>query len=296
MSFKSGYVGIIGLPNAGKSTLLNTILGSKVAIVSKKAQTTRHVIVGVHHQDDAQIVFLDTPGFHKVRDGLSKQMLKVTNNTIMDADIIYFLVDAKRHPNRDDALLMETIKKANKKVFLVLNKVDELAKSNLLEKLMLWNDWGQFDEVIPISAKEEDNIETLLKVTKQYLEEGYPFYDKDVTTTLDDETLIVELIREQILHFTNQEIPHSVAIVIDELEFLKNKMHLMVSVIVEKESQKRIVIGKGGSKKHDIVRFATIELRKLFGMKVDLTLFVKVEKDWRNKATHLKEYGYLDHE
>lgn len=296
MSFKSGYVGIIGLPNAGKSTLLNTILQNKVAIVSQKAQTTRHVIVGVYHQEDYQIVFLDTPGFHKVRDGLSKQMLKMTNNTIVDVDLIYFLVDAKRKPTRNDALLMDVIKRANKKVFLVLNKNDELSKARLLEQLLLWNSWAHFDEVIPISAKENDNIDTLLKVTHDYLEEGYPFYSEDVITTQSDETLIVETIREQVLHFTNQEIPHSVAIAIDELVFSNNRMDVMVSVVVEKESQKRIIIGHQGRKKNEIIRFASIALRKMYRKKVFLKIFVKVEKDWRNKPHHLKEYGYIEDE
>ena len=296
MSFKSGYVGIIGLPNAGKSTLLNTILQNKVAIVSQKAQTTRHVIVGVYHEKDYQIVFLDTPGFHKVRDGLSKQMLKMTNNTIVDVDLIYFLVDAKRKPTRNDALLMDVIKRANKKVFLVLNKNDELSKTRLLEQLLLWNSWAHFDEVIPISAKENDNIDTLLKVTHDYLEEGYPFYSEDVITTQSDETLIVETIREQVLHFTNQEIPHSIAIAIDELVFSNNRMDVMVSVVVEKESQKRIIIGHQGRKKNEIIRFASIALRKMYRKKVFLKLFVKVEKDWRNKPHHLKEYGYIEDE
>ena len=296
MSFKSGYVGIIGLPNAGKSTLLNTILQNKVAIVSQKAQTTRHVIVGVYHEKDYQIVFLDTPGFHKVRDGLSKQMLKMTNNTIVDVDLIYFLVDAKRKPTRNDALLMDVIKRANKKVFLVLNKNDELSKTRLLEQLLLWNSWAHFDEVIPISAKENDNIDTLLKVTHDYLEEGYPFYSEDVITTQSDETLIVETIREQVLHFTNQEIPHSIAIAIDELVFSNNRMDVMVSVVVEKESQKRNIIGHQGRKKNEIIRFASIALRKMYRKKVFLKLFVKVEKDWRNKPHHLKEYGYIEDE
>ena len=296
MSFKSGYVGIIGLPNAGKSTLLNTILQNKVAIVSQKAQTTRHVIVGVYHEKDYQIVFLDTPGFHKVRDGLSKQMLKMTNNTIVDVDLIYFLVDAKRKPTRNDALLMDVIKRANKKVFLVLNKNDELSKTRLLEQLLLWNSWAHFDEVIPISAKENDNIDTLLKVTHDYLEEGYPFYSEDVITTQSDETLIVETIREQVLHFTNQEIPHSIAIAIDELVFSNNRMDVMVSVVVEKESQKRIIIGHQWRKKNEIIRFASIALRKMYRKKVFLKLFVKVEKDWRNKPHHLKEYGYIEDE
>ena len=296
MSFKSGYVGIIGLPNAGKSTLLNTILQNKVAIVSQKAQTTRHVIVGVYHEKDYQIVFLDTPGFHKVRDGLSKQMLKMTNNTIVDVDLIYFLVDAKRKPTRNDALLMDVIKRANKKVFLVLNKNDELSKTRLLEQLLLWNSWAHFDEVIPISAKENDNIDTLLKVTHDYLEEGYPFYSEDVITTQSDETLIVETIREQVLHFTNQEIPHSIAIAIDELVFSNNRMDVMGSVVVEKESQKRIIIGHQWRKKNEIIRFASIALRKMYRKKVFLKLFVKVEKDWRNKPHHLKEYGYIEDE
>ena len=292
MSFKSGYVGLIGLPNAGKSTLLNTILQHKVAIVSPKAQTTRHVIVGVYNQRDYQIVFLDTPGFHQVGDGLSKQMVKATSTTILDVDLVYFLVDAKRKPNRNDERLFDLIKQSDRKVFLVMNKIDQLNKETLIEQLLLWNKMYQFDEVIPISALTNENVDTLLELTHQYLPEGHPFYLDDTVTTQKEETLIAEIIREKVIHLTNQEVPHSVAVMLDEIQFEENKLTIIASVIVDKDSQKGIIIGKNGSKKNEIIKLASIELRRLYQMKVALTLFVKVEKNWRNKASRLMEYGY----
>ena len=292
MSYKSGYIGLIGLPNAGKSTLLNTILQHKLAIVSSKAQTTRHVIVGVYHKEDMQIVFMDTPGFHQVGDGLSKQMVKATSTTIPDVDIIYFLIDAKRKPNLNDKRLLTVIEKANKKVFLVVNKIDELSKEKLIEQLLLWSKEYAFDEVIPISALHNENIDTLLNISKVYLPEGMPFYMEDTLTTQSEKTLIGEIIREKVLHLTNQEIPHSVAVVLDDVEFSENRLSIMASIIVDKDSQKGILIGKNGSKKNEIIRLASMELRRLYQMKVMLTLFVKVEKNWRNKASRLMEYGY----
>ncbi len=292
MSFKSGYVGLIGLPNAGKSTLLNTILQHKVAIVSPKAQTTRHVIVGVYNQSDFQVVFLDTPGFHQVGDGLSKQMVKATSTTIPDVDLVYFLVDAKRKPNKNDERLFGLIEHSEKKVFLVMNKIDQLSKESLIEQLLLWNNMYAFDEVIPISALNNHNVDTLLTLTGQYLPEGHPFYLDDTITTQREETLVAEIIREKVIHLTNQEVPHSVAIFLDEILFEENKLTIIASIIVDKDSQKGIIIGKNGSKKNEIIKLASIELRRLYQMKIDLSIFVKVEKNWRNRVSRLMEYGY----
>lgn len=294
MSFKSGYVGLVGLPNAGKSTLLNALIKSKVAIVSSKAQTTRHVIVGVVHQPEYQIVFLDTPGFHQVGDGLSKQMVKATSTTIPDVDLVYFLVDGKRRPNQNDERLLQLIKKDNKKVFLVVNKIDELKKDVMMQQLTLWNALYEFDEVIPISALKEDNLERLLEITATYLPEGLKFYESNVITTQSDETLISEVIREKIVHLTNQEVPHNVAVKLDEVEFEDNKINILAQVIVDKDSQKGIVLGKNGSKKNEIIKQASIELRRMYQRKIYLKLFVKVSENWRNKQSRLKEYGYDD--
>lgn len=292
MSFKSGYVGLVGLPNAGKSTLLNALLQTKVAIVSNKAQTTRHVIVGVVNQPDAQIVFLDTPGFHQIGDGLSKQMVKATSTTIPDVDLVYFLVDGKRKPNLNDERLLHLIKKDNKKVFLVLNKIDELKKEAMIQQLLLWSDMYDFNEVIPISALKEENLKQLLKITIDYLPEGLKFYDSDVITTQTDETLISEVIREKIVHLTNQEVPHSVAVHLDEVEFEENKITISAQIIVDKDSQKGIILGKQGTKKNEIIKQSSIELRRMYQRKIYLKLFVKVSENWRNKQSRLKEYGY----
>lgn len=292
MSFKSGYVGLVGLPNAGKSTLLNALIKSKVAIVSNKAQTTRHVIVGVVNQPAYQIVFLDTPGFHQVGDGLSKQMVKATSTTIPDLDLVYFLVDGKRRPNMNDERLLQLIKKDNKKVFLVLNKIDELKKETMMQQLVLWSEIYDFNEVIPVSALKEDNLEHLLKITTDYLPEGFKFYESDIITTQSDEILISEVIREKVVHLTNQEVPHSVAVHLDEVEFEENKINILASIIVDKDSQKGIILGKNGIKKNEIIKQASIDLRRMYQSKINLKLFVKVSENWRNKQSRLKEYGY----
>jgi GTP-binding protein Era len=292
VSFKSGYIGLVGLPNAGKSTLLNALIQSKVAIVSSKAQTTRHVIVGVVNQPSSQIVFLDTPGFHQVGDGLSKQMVKATSTAIPDVDLVYFLVYGKRQPNINDERLLGLIKKDNKKVFLILNKIDELKKEMLMKQLMLWSELYDFDEIIPISALKENNLDHLLKVTADYLPEGLKFYESDVITTQSDETLISEVIREKIVHLTNQEVPHSVAVKLDEVEFEENRINILAQVIVDRDSQKGIILGKNGTKKNEIIKQASIDLRRMYQRKIYLKLFVKVSENWRNKQSRLKEYGY----
>lgn len=292
MSFKSGYVGLIGLPNAGKSTLLNALTQRKVAIVSSKAQTTRHVIVGVVHRKNAQLVFLDTPGFHQVGDGLSKQMVKATSTAIPDVDLVYFLVDGKRQPNQHDQRLLQLIVKDDKRVFLILNKIDELKKDELMKQLMLWSELHDFDEIIPISALKQDNLDHLLTVSEEYLPEGLAFYPSDVVTTQSDETLISEVIREKVVLLTNQEVPHSVAIKLDEVEFQDNKIDILAQVIVDKDSQKGIILGKNGTKKNEIIKQASMDLRRMYNRKIYLKLFVKVSENWRNKSSRLKEYGY----
>ncbi len=292
MSFKSGYIGLVGLPNAGKSTLLNTILKSKVAIVSPKAQTTRHVIVGIYNGEQTQLVFLDTPGFHQVGDGLSKQMVKATTVTIPDVDLIYYIVDGKRKPGQHDKRLLMLIENAKKNVFLIVNKIDQLNKEELLNQLTLWSELYQFNEIIPISALNSDNIDRLLQVTNNYIPEGHPFYLDDAVTTQTEHMIISEIVREKIIHLTNQEVPHSIAVVLDELEFLENRLNVMATVVVDRDSQKGILIGKAGQKKNEIIKQASMELRRLYQVKVNLQLFVKVEKNWRNKQSRLTEYGY----
>ncbi len=292
MSFKSGYIGLVGLPNAGKSTLLNTILKSKVAIVSPKAQTTRHVIVGIYNGEHEQFVFLDTPGFHQVGDGLSKQMVKATTVTIPDVDLIYFIVDGKHKPGQNDKRLISLVEKANRQVFLILNKIDQLNKEQLLNQLTLWSELFHFNEIIPISALNHDNVDRLLQVTRDYIPNGEPFYLSDAITTQSEQMIIAEIVREKVIHLTNQEVPHSVAVVLDELEFLENKLNIMATVVVDKDSQKGILIGKAGQKKNEIIKQASIDLRRLYQLKVNLQLFVKVEKNWRNKQSRLTEYGY----
>lgn len=291
MSFKSGFVGLIGRPNAGKSTLLNTILDEKVAIVTDKPQTTRNVIRGIYNDAQAQIVFFDTPGLHMPKDALSKQIVQLATTTIPDVDIVFYLVDANKSIVAEDKRVLNLITKNKKPTFLIVNKIDSITKQQLLEKLTEWSALFAFDEIIPISALENNNIDRLLTITKSYLPDQPQFYPVEMIMDISERFLISEVIREKILLLTHHEIPHSVAVMIEQLEQLPNKILIDATIVVERESQKAIVIGKNGTMKSNIIKLASIDLRKMFQKKIDCKLFVKVEPNWRNKTSKLHEIG-----
>lgn len=294
MSFKSGFIALIGRPNAGKSTLLNAIMQTKVAIMSNKPQTTRNVIQGIKTTEHAQYIFIDTPGIHKPKHELGRQMSRSALNSAFGVDVVYFLADASKPYGRGDAFILDNLKQMQVPVFLLLNKIDLLTKEELILALQSWQDVYEFQEIIPLSARKENNIETLLQVTDQYLKEGTKYYPDDTISDHSDRFMIGELIREKVLHLTSEEIPHSVAVIIDELKWKKESIAIHATIYVERDSQKGIIIGKQGSLLKEVGTKAREEMETMFGKKVYLELFVRVEKDWRNRQRILQRLGYND--
>lgn len=296
MSYKSGFIALIGRPNAGKSTLINSILNEKIAIMSSKPQTTRDVVQGILTTEDAQYIFIDTPGVHKPQHELGRQMSKSALNSAYGVDVILFMADATKEYGRGDEFILENIKSYNTPVFLLLNKIDLLSKEELIACLTKWQEVFNFAEIIPLSAKKNDNIETLLSVIKGYLKEGEKFYPEGQITDHSERFMIGELVREKVLLLTNEEVPHSVFVRVDDMKFERKKVHIHASIVVDRDSQKGIIIGKGGSMLKKIGELSRIDMEEMFGMKVFLELFVRVEKDWRNKNKTLTELGYLNKE
>lgn len=297
-TFKSGFVAIVGRPNVGKSTLLNQIIGQKIAIMSDKAQTTRNKVQGVYTEDDAQVVFIDTPGIHKPKHKLGDFMVKVALNTFREVDLIYFVIDAESGFGRGDEFIIEKLKNVETPVFLLINKIDLVSKERLVELIEQYKDLLDFAEIIPISALEGEEVPNLLAETKNYLDEGPMYYPKDQITDHPERFIISELIREQVLQLTREEVPHSVAVVIEGIE--KNpkteKLTIMATIIVERSTQKGIIIGKQGQMLKQIGMRARKEIELLMGSKVFLELWVKVQKNWRDKEHYLQDYGFNQEE
>ena len=291
---KSGFVALIVRPNAGKSTLMNEILGKKVAIMSDKPQTTRNRITGIYTKEDVQIVFLDTPGIHKPKHRLGEYMVDVAEKTMRDVDLIFYLVDASVDFKTGEEFIVERLKSAKIPIFLILNKIDLLPKEDLLRKIDFWQNKLEFAEIFPVSALKRDNVDQLIERTKNYLEEGPMFYPSDEVTDQPEKVVISEIIREKILKRTKEEIPHSVAVVIEQLEEKKKGevINILASIYVERNSQKKIVIGKQGQLLKAIGQDARRELENILGARIFLDLWVKVKEDWRNKNTTLSNFGY----
>ena len=292
MTFKSGFVSIVGRPNVGKSTLLNHILKTKLAITSSTAQTTRNTIQGIYTDEDAQIIFMDTPGIHKPQDGLGSFMNTNALNSIYGVDLVLFLAPADEKIGKGDRFIVERLKEADGPVYLILNKIDLLSKEQLIEKLNEWKGLFDFKEIIPISALNGDNIDDLMNTIKNDLQEGVMYYPKDHLTDLPERFIMAEFIREKILYFTHEEVPHSVAIVIERMIEDEQGVHIMAAIIVDRQSQKAIIIGKQGSLIKKVRQNARKEMKRFLQVPVELELFVKVEKNWRNKQKYLKEFGY----
>jgi GTP-binding protein Era len=282
-----GFVALIGRPNAGKSTLLNQILKDKISIVSDKAQTTRNSIKGIMTTDDAQIVFIDTPGIHKPLHELGKQLNKTAVAAMDGVDLVYFLLDATKPFGQGDQFVLDLIKREHIPIFLIFNKIDLLTREQMIVKLTELNQTNLFSEIIPVSAINNDNVETLLKVTKTYLPEGEALYPVDMVTEYPEQFFITEIIREQILISTTEEIPHSVAILIDSFKEDKKAILIQASILVERDSQKSIIIGKQGQKIKAIGTAAREILEKRFQKNIYLDLIVKEEKNWRNSTQKL---------
>ena len=289
---KTGFVSLVGRPNVGKSTLLNQIIKTKVAITSSKAQTTRNMIQGIYNDDESQIVFIDTPGIHKPKSSLGKFMNKQSYDSMDDIDVILFLVDASSDIGRGDKFIIEKLKDMNVPVFLLLNKVDKIKKETLFSKIDEYNKLYNFSEIIPISALKNDNIDDLLGTTKKYLKEGIKYYEDDMYTDKSTGFMIQELVREKVLRLTNEEVPHAVTCILEDFEESKNSIHVNVLIITEKESIKKILVGHNGKMIKEIGIESRNDIEKLLGKKVYLELFVKVVNNWRDKEKFLKEYGF----
>ncbi|MCM3769802.1 GTPase Era [Priestia aryabhattai] len=295
--FKSGFVSIIGRPNVGKSTFLNRVIGQKIAIMSDKPQTTRNKIQGVYTEDHAQIVFIDTPGIHKPKHKLGDFMMKVAQNTLKEVDLILFMINATEGLGRGDEFIIERLKDTKTPVFLVINKIDEIHPDELFSIITTYKDLYPFAEIVPISALQGNNVERLLDQIKQRLPEGPQYYPADQVTDHPERFIITELIREKVLHATREEIPHSIAVVMDSMQRRDNgAVYVGATIIVERDSQKGIVIGKQGKMLKEVGRKARADIEALLGSKVFLELWVKVQKDWRNRATHLRDFGFREDE
>lgn len=292
MTFKSGFVSIVGRPNVGKSTLLNHILKTKLAITSATAQTTRNTIQGIYTDDEAQIIFMDTPGIHKPQDSLGSFMNTNALNSIYGVDLVLFIAPANEKIGKGDRFIVERLKEADGPVYLILNKTDLLTKDEIIQKLAEWKAMFDFKEIIPISALNGDNVEKLVELIKQDLKEGIMYYPKDHITDHPERFIMAEFIREKILYFTHEEVPHSVAIVIEKMEEDEDGVYIMAAIVVDRPGQKAIIIGKQGSMIKKIRQNARREMKRFLQVPVDLELFVKVEKNWRNKQKYLKEFGY----
>lgn len=291
---KSGFVSLIGRPNVGKSTLLNSIIGKKIAITSDKPQTTRNIIEGIYNASDTQIVFVDTPGIHKPKYKLGKYLNKQAYYSIDDVDVVVFLVDASEELGKGDLYIIEKLKEIDKPVILILNKIDKIKKEQILLKIDEYKDLYNFKEIIPLSALKKDNIKTLLEVLNKYLPDNIKYFDDDVYTNKRLEFLISEIVREKVFNLTNEEVPHSVTCVVEQIKKEKNNYSINVAIIVDRDSLKKIIIGKQGSMIKEIGIEARKDLEELLGKKVYLELFVKTIKNWRDKEKYLQEFGFKD--
>ena len=289
---KVGFVSIVGRPNAGKSTLINSIIGSKVAIVSDKAHTTRNNIQGIYNDDDSQIIFIDTPGIHKPMHKLGKYMNSQSYYSIEDTNVILFMVDATEKIGKGDKFILEKLKEVDSNVFLVLNKVDRIKKENLFPMIEEYNKLFDFKEIITISALKKDNIDDLIKTIKKYLDEGERYYSEDYYTDKSINFMVSEIVREKVLNLTHEEVPHAVTCVLEKYEEEKNSIHINVLIIVEREGIKRILVGHSGSMIKEIGIEARKDIEELVGKKVYLELFVKTVNNWREKDKYLTEFGF----
>ena len=292
---KSGFVSFIGRPNVGKSTLLNSILNKKVVITSNKPQTTRNLIQGIYNEKDTQIVFVDTPGIHKAHNKLGRALNKQAYFTINDVDIIIMVVDITEKIGNGDKFVIDILKNIqNKPVFLVINKIDKLPREEILSKIEEYMNLYNFTEVIPVSARKKDNIDRLIEVIKKYLPDNIKYFDSDTVTNSSPEFIISELIREKVLELTDEEVPHSVTCVVEELYEEEKIINIGASIIVDRENLKKIIIGKNGNMIKEIGTRARKDIEEYFGKKVFLDLFVKVIPKWRDKEKFLNMIGYKD--
>lgn len=291
-TFKSGFISIIGRPNVGKSTLLNAILGEKIAIISEKPQTTRNRILGVKNLLHAQLIFIDTPGIHKPRHKLGETMVKTALDACKDMDLI-LMMTVPEEPNHGDRQIIEILSSIMRPVFLLINKIDTVAKQKILPLIEQYHKIFNFSEIIPISALKLDNLDRLLETIIKYIPEGPKYYPEDIFTDQLERFMVAEIIREKIMQHTKEEVPYSVAVVIEEFKEEERIILIRALIYVERNSQKGILIGKGGRMLKEIGMLARKDIEGLLGSRVYLELWVKVKEDWRQDERVLKEFGYL---
>lgn len=291
-AYKSGFVTLIGRPNVGKSTLMNHLIGQKIAITSKKPQTTRNRIQTVLTLDNAQIVFLDTPGIHKAKNKLGDYMVNVAERTLNEVDVILWLVEPTNYIGAGERHIIEQLQKTKTPVILVINKIDTVKREDVFAFIDTYRKEMDFQEIVPVSAMKGDNTEELVNCILKYLPYGDPFYDEDTITDQPMRQIAAELIREKALRLLEEEIPHGIAVSIESMKQKGNICHIDATIICERESHKGIIIGKGGQMLKQIGSKARPDIEDLLGTKVNLQLWVKVKKDWRDSDFLLKNFGY----
>ncbi len=292
-TYKSGFISVIGRPNVGKSTLINSLIGQKIAIMSDKPQTTRNRILCVLTQPDAQLVFLDTPGIHKPKHKLGEYMVKAAEGTLKEVDAILFVVDATEKMGPGEYYILERLHATHKPVILVVNKLDLIEKSRVLPIISHYTEKYSFVGVVPISAKKETNLDGLLSEVKKYLPEGPQYYPEDMVTDQPERLIVAELVREKALELTREEVPHAIAVDVDEMTTRPNDdVYIRATIYVERESQKGIVIGAKGALLKEIGAMARGDIEALLGSRVYLDLWVKVKKDWRDRDGILRNLGF----
>ena len=295
--FKSGFVSIVGRPNVGKSTLMNNVVGEKIAIMSDKPQTTRNTIQAVYTDEEMQIVFLDTPGIHKPKNKLGEFMVKAATEAFKNVDLKLFVVDDSKKIGPGDRKIIEDLRSVKTPIILVVNKIDQLdQKDELFDIIKMYDREGIFKEIVPISALKGKNTDTLIKVIQNYLEEGPKYFPDYMITDQPERVLIAELIREKVLHYLNDEIPHGVAVEIEKMKARNDKEIVDVSAVIycERDSHKGIIIGKNGRKLKGIGKSARQDIELLLGSQINLQLWVKVKENWRNLQNYINNFGYND--
>ena len=298
MTFKSGFVAILGRPNVGKSTFLNHVMGQKIAIMSDKAQTTRNKIMGIYTTDKEQIVFIDTPGIHKPKTALGDFMVESAYSTLREVDTVLFMVPADEPRGKGDDMIIERLKAAKVPVILVVNKIDKVHPDQLLSQIDDFRNQMDFKEIVPISALQGNNVSRLVDILSENLDEGFQYFPSDQITDHPERFLVSEMVREKVLHLTREEIPHSVAVVVDSMKRDEDtdKVHIRATIMVERDSQKGIIIGKDGAMLKKIGSMARRDIELMLGDKVFLETWVKVKKNWRDKKLDLADFGYNEKE
>lgn len=295
-TFRSGFVALVGRPNVGKSTLLNAVLGEKISIVSRHAQTTRNKITGVWNGENSQVVFLDTPGMHKPKSELGKVIRQSTVDALSEVDVIVFICSCVDPLGAGDRYILSLLKERQVPVILALNKIDLITKEELMKKVVQYNKIYDFADIVPISAQTEENIDTFLHIVETHLKEGPKYFPDDMVTDQPERNIVQEIVREKIITRTRDEIPHAIGVFTEEFSERENgKVYIRCTVYVERESQKRIIIGKKGVLLKEAGKEARTEIQNLINAPVFLDLWVKVHRDWKNKDYILRELGYKEH-